>query len=138
MPVTIRTLRTRRAIAPALAAALIAGGAAAVVATGAAGSLPTAPPRDAAAAKLTVISRTIAPAPTRNRGFDGFQTVTIPAPAGKVVLQGFATLSGGDTGSVVITSTSSRPSRYRVELRFPGENGTPGRLHVRVQLVPKA
>jgi hypothetical protein len=99
--------------------------------------MPAANPVDAKAAALKVITRTITPAPTSTRGFTGFRTVTIRPPARYVVLQGFATLSGGDTASVIITSTSATPARYRVKLRFPGEQGRPGKLHIRVQLMPK-
>jgi hypothetical protein len=121
-----------------LAAALVAGAATAFVATGASGgSMPAANPIDARQAALKVINRTITPAPTTTRGFTGFQTVTIRPPSQYVVLQGFATISGGNTESVIITSTSATPARYQVKLRFPGEQGKPGKLHVRVQLMPK-
>ena len=127
-----------RTVAAALAAAVVVGGATgALVATGASGSMPANPPSDASLAKLTTINRTIKPAPTSNKGFDGFQTVTVKAPSGKVVLQGFATLSGGQTGSVIITSTHATPKQYTVKLKFPGDQGTPGKLYVRVQVLPK-
>jgi hypothetical protein len=122
-----------------LVAALAAGAATAYVATGAGGgsSMPAANPVDARAAAMKVMTRTISPSPTSTRGFTGFQTVTITPPSRYVVLQGFATISGGDTGSVIITGTSATPARYRVKLRFPGEQGRPGRLHVKVQLMPE-
>ena len=131
--------RTRRGRATAVAvgavaAASLAGGA--VAATGP--SLPAGPPSDASQAGMTVINRTITPAPTRSRGFNGFQTVTVKAPRGKTVLQGFATLSGGLTGSVVIRSTRATSGKYVVNLVFPGEQGRAGKLHVRVQLLPKS
>ena len=111
----------------------VAGGAAP-----AARSLPANPPVDANLAGLTVISRRLAPRPTRTRGVNGFQTVTIAAPAGKTVLQGFATLSGGQTGSVVIASTRTVAGRrFVVQLVFPGTQGTPGKLYVQVQLMPR-
>ena len=121
-----------------LAAALAAGAATAFVATGATGgSMPAANPTDAGEAAMKVITRTINPKPTTTRGFTGFQTVTIRPPSQYVVLQGFATISGGNTKSVIITSTSAKPARYQVKLRFPGEQGTPGKLHVKVQLMSK-
>jgi len=121
-----------------LAAALAAGAATAFVATGASGgSMPAAKPTDAREAAMRVITRAITPKPTTTRGFTGFQTVTIRPPSQYVVLQGFATISGGSTESVIITSTSATPARYQVKLRFPGEQGTPGKLHVKVQLMPK-
>jgi hypothetical protein len=135
IPSTIRG----RSVATALATAVVVGGATgALVAQGASNSLPANPPTDASLAKLTVINKTVSPAPTSNRGFDGFQTYTVKAPSGKTVLQGFATLSGGQTGSVVITSTQATAKQFSVKLKFPGEQGTPGKLHVRVQLLPKS
>jgi hypothetical protein len=131
--------RIGRTAVAGLVAALAAGAATAYVATGASGgsSMPAAAPFDAKAAGLKVINRTITPNPTTTRGFTGFQTVTIKPPANYVVLQGFATISGGNTASVVITSTSATPARYQVKLKFPGEQGKNGKLHVKVQVMPK-
>ena len=127
-----------RAVLVGLAVALVAGAASAFVATGASGgSMPAANPTDAKVAAMKIITRTVTPAPTTTRRFTGFQTVTIKPPSQYVVLQGFATISGGTTESVIITSTSSTPARYQVKLRFPGEQGTTGRLHIKVQLMPK-
>lgn len=131
-----------------VALALLAAGVYAVVtlvvagpadgAASAARSLPTNPPGDAKAAGLTVVNKTVAPNPTSTKGFDGFQTVTVAAPAGKTVLQGFATLSGGDTGSVLIQSTKTiAGKRFVVQLIFPGEQGKAGTLHIQVQLLPR-
>jgi hypothetical protein len=122
---------TRRLAAAAAGLAVLAGGAAVAVA------LPSNPPTDAKAAKMTVINRTIKPEPTSSRGFNAFQTVIVAAPAGRQVLQGFATITGGQTGSVVIRSTQSTAGRFVVRLVFPGEQGTPGTLHVLVQTLPR-
>jgi hypothetical protein len=131
--------RLGRTAVAGLVAALAAGAATAYVATGASGgsSMPAANPIDAKAAGLKVITRTISPNPTTTKGFTGFQTVTIKPPSQYVVLQGFATLSGGNTSSVIITSTSSTPARYQVKLKFPGEQGKNGKLSIKVQLMPK-
>jgi hypothetical protein len=128
-----------RSVAVALATAAVVGAASgALVAQGQSGStMPAAPPSDASAAGLTVVNRTVAANPTRFRGFNAFQTYTYKAPSGRAVLQGFATISGGNTGSVVITSTKATPRQFTVELEFPGEQGTPGKINVRVQLVPR-
>ncbi len=133
------TGRIGRTAVVGLVAALAAGAGTAFVATGAGGgaSMPANNPVDARDAALKVITRTITPTPTRTKGFTGYQTVTIRPPKQYVVLQGFATLSGGNTALVLITSTSSTAARYQVKLRFPGEQGRSGKLHVRVQLMPK-
>ena len=123
----------RRALCGLAGVALLAAGAGV-----AAAALPTTPPFDAKAAKLTTLSRTITPNPTSTKGFNAYQTVVIPAPAGKQIAQGFATLTGGNATSVVIRSTQSTPSRYLVRLVFPGEQGTPGKLHVLLQLLPRS
>lgn len=129
-----------RSVATALVTAAVVGAATgALVAQGQSSStMPAAPPTDARAASLTYLNRTVTANPTRFRGFDAFQTVTVNAPSGKVILQGFATISGGNTGSMIITSTRTTPGKYTVELEFPGEQGTPGRLNVRVQLLPRS
>ena|SRR5262245_20509780 len=129
------TIAPRRRIALA-ALALVGGGA--FAATAAASSLPSSPPSDAKAAKLTVISRNVKLNPTSTKGFNGYQTVTVKAPSGRTVLQGFATITGGNTGSSVIRSTVSQQTQYVVKIVFPGTNGTPGTLHVQVQTLPKS
>jgi len=68
------------------------------------------------------------------KGFDGTQTVTITPPSGSTLIQGFATISGGQLGAMVIKGTSSAASAYKINLAFPGEQGTPGQLTFRIQL----
>ena len=132
-------IRGRSVVVALVTAAVVGAATGALVAQGQSSStMPAAPPTDAKAASLTYLNRTITPNPTRFKGFNAFQTVTVQAPRGKVLLQGFATISGGNTGSVIITSTKSTPRRYTVELEFPGEQGTNGKLNVRLQLVPRA
>lgn len=99
-------------------------------------AMQAAPPTDAAAAGMHFTNLIMRPRPTSTRGLDGFQTVRVSAPAGMTVLQGFATLSKGQAGAVVITSTRALPRRFVVNLKFPGTQGTPGRLHVKVQFLP--
>jgi hypothetical protein len=117
-------------------AGLVTAGAGAA-ATGAGSSLPTTRPKDAAAANLTVVQKTFTPKPTKTVGLNGFETMTVRAPSGKRVLQGFATIAGGNTGSVLIRSTRASASAFVVSLSFPGEQGTPGKLYVQVQLTPR-
>lgn len=135
---TPTSARGKAALAALASAAVVGAATGAMVAQGqSGGTMPAAPPSDASAANLTVVNRTVAANPTRFRNFDAFQTYTYRAPAGKAVLQGFATISGGNTGSVVITSTRATPRAFTVELEYPGEQGTPGKINVRVQLVPR-
>lgn len=68
------------------------------------------------------------------KGYDGSQTVTITPPSGSRIVQGFATISGGQLGAMVIKSTQSTASAYKIVLGFPGEQGTPGQLTFRLQL----
>jgi hypothetical protein len=139
----------RRSVVLLSAGAVLAAGAAmavdrAIAPAGVGGNQPNdaltamkaAPPTDYRQAGMRFTNLTISPNPTSNRGFDGFQTVRVSAPPGLTVLQGFATLSKGLTGSVVITSTKTFPKRFVVNLKFPGNQGTPGKLYVKVQFLP--
>ena len=68
------------------------------------------------------------------KGFNGTQTVTITPPSGSTLIQGFATISGGDLGAMVIRSTQTTGSAYKINLAFPGEQGRQGQLTFRLQL----
>ena len=131
--------RAARAVLPLAAAAIAVVAAAPAAARTAADTLPAKPPIDARAAKLTVVTKTFRPAPVTTKGFTGYQTITLKAPAGKAIVQGFATLSGGNAESVLIRSTQTvGGNRFVVKLEFPGEQGSPGRLTVMLQLVPRS
>jgi hypothetical protein len=129
-----------RTVAAALAAAVVVGGATgALVAQGQSNStMPAAPPTDAKAAKLSFINKTVTPSPTKTKGFDGFQTYVVKAPSGRNILTGYATLSGGNTGSAIIKSTTVTPKQFTVQLEFPGEQGTNPKLNVRVLTLPNS
>ena len=68
------------------------------------------------------------------KGYDGSQTVTVTPPPGSRIVQGFATISGGQLGAMVIKSTQSTSTAYKINLAYPGEQGTPGQLTFRIQL----
>ena len=68
------------------------------------------------------------------KGFNGTQTVTITPPSGSTLIQGFATISGGDLGAMIIRSTQTTGSAYKINLAFPGEQGRQGTLTFRLQL----
>lgn len=140
--------------------ALVAAGALATTAATAAAptrnTLPAAPPTDATAAGLSIFTTKVPGARlggkanryfyTTNGGgqvrisrvvtrrFTGRQTLTLTPPSGATILQGFATISGGNTGSMIITSTQTVRGRYIVRVAMPGEQGTPGRLTIRIQV----
>jgi hypothetical protein len=139
----------------------LAGTMAGAAATGAAApsTMPAANPTDARAAELVTFQKAVPAAKlggnansyfyasngggqvkigkTTARGFTAFQTVTVTPPSGTTILQGFATISGGNTGSRLIRSTSTAPAAYTIRLSEPGEQGTPGKLTFRIQVVPK-
>jgi hypothetical protein len=130
---------------PSALVAIVAGLAlalAAVIAArpaAAASSLPTTVPSDAKAAKLTVTTKTVSKFNPSGQGFNGVQTLVFTPPKGRSILQGFATTTGGNTGSMIIRSTQVVGARaYVVRLLFPGSQGTPGVLHVQLQLVPRS
>lgn len=58
------------------------------------------------------------------KGYTGYVTVTVRlADAGMSFLNCMATMSGGDPGAAVITSTSCRARSYTIKISFPGEQG---------------
>lgn len=146
----------------AAAVGLLLAGAGVVTAAAAGGvpsTMPAANPKDAAAAKMYAVQQSIPAsklggkansyfyasngggqvkiAKVTEKGFTSYQTVTITPPntsPATTILQGFATLSGGNTGSRLITSTSTRPKAFTIKLSNPGEQGIPGKLTFRVQL----
>jgi hypothetical protein len=84
----------------------------------------------------TPIIRTFRAEPTRFRGFDGFQTITVRAPRGTTAVVGAYTAippSGGcELGALQILSAGVRASRnaYVMRLKFPGSQGKAGRLRI--------
>jgi hypothetical protein len=129
-----------RSVAAALATAAVVGAATgALVAQGQSGStMPAAPPTDAKLAKASFINKTVTPNPTKFKGIAPPPPPPVKAPSGRNIVTGYATLSGGNVGSVIIKSTSVTPKQYTVQLEFPGEQGTPGKLNVRVLTLPNA
>ena len=142
------------------AATLIAVGALAVTATSASNSasMPAATPSDAASSNLVVHTTTVPRnrlqarrvssyqigrngprvqvGASRTRRFTDFQAFTVFPPAGRQIFQGFATISGGGSGIFGILKTQMVNGRYVVNVSYPGDQGTPGRLILRVQSFP--
>lgn len=74
---------------------------------------------------------------SRTRGFTDFQTFVVFPPDGRDIYQGFATISGGNSGVFGILQTRIIRGRYVVNVSYPGDQGTPGRLTIRVQTLPE-
>jgi hypothetical protein len=80
----------------------------------------------------TPVIRTFTPKPTATKGFTGYATIVVKSPKGTTPVVGYFTRSGGEPCSVIVTSAGVALDRnaYVVKLKFPGEQGTPGKLKV--------
>lgn len=80
----------------------------------------------------TPVIRTFTPKPTATRGFTGYETIVVKSPKGTSPVVGYFTQSGGESCSVVLTSAGVALGRnaYVVKLKFPSEQGNPGKLKV--------
>jgi hypothetical protein len=80
----------------------------------------------------TPVIRTFTPKPTATRGFTGYETIVVKSPKGTSPVVGYFTQSGGESCSVVVTSAGVALGRnaYIVKLKFPSEQGNPGKLKV--------
>jgi hypothetical protein len=80
----------------------------------------------------TPVIRTFTPKPTTTKGFTGYATIVVKSPKGTTPVVGYFTRSGGESCSVVVTSAGVALDRnaYVVKLKFPGEQGNPGKLKV--------
>jgi hypothetical protein len=85
-----------------------------------------------ASTSYTPVIRNFTLKPTSTRGFTGFETIVVKSPKGTTPVVGYFTQRGGEPCSVVITSAAVALARnaYVVKLKFPGEQGNPGRLKV--------
>ena len=80
----------------------------------------------------TPVIRTYHPKPTSTSHDTGYQTIAVRSPQGTAPVVGYFTLQGSEACSVVVTSAQVVLSRnaYLVKLKFPGEQGDPGKLKV--------
>jgi hypothetical protein len=80
----------------------------------------------------TPIVRTFKPRPTSTKGFTGYQTIVVRSPAGTSPVAGYFALRGAEPCSVIVTSAQVvlRRGAYVITLKFPGEQGSAGRLTV--------
>jgi hypothetical protein len=80
-------------------------------------------------------TRTLIPKVQRTAGFNGYATYVFHAPAGSSVISASARIAGSLGAARIERSFVSRDrKRYTVSLVFPGEQGRPGRLVVRLRV----
>jgi hypothetical protein len=80
----------------------------------------------------TPVIQTFMPKPTATRGFTGYATIVVKSPNGTSPVVGYFAQRGGESCSVVVTSAGVALDRnaYVVKLKFPGEQGNPGKLQI--------
>jgi hypothetical protein len=116
-------------------AAIVLGG---LIATGTTGAGALANTSFSARVKpglaVVITTRTVTPKIQRTVGFNGYATYTFRPPKGRRIVSASARIAGAQAHAVVIQgrSISHNRTRYTVRLRFPGEQGNPGRLVVRL------
>jgi hypothetical protein len=83
---------------------------------------------------VLVTKQTVIPQVQRTVGFNGYATYTFSAPRGRRIVSASARIAGAQAHAVVIRrrTISHHRTRYIVSLVFPGEQGNPGKLIVRL------
>ena len=86
---------------------------------------------------IIVTTRTIQPKVRRTVGFTGYASYAFLAPKGRRIVSASARIVGGEAHALRIRSgaISQNRTRYTVSLVFPGEQGAPGKLVVRLGTV---
>ncbi len=123
---------TRRQIAALVAVGLIGTGATD------AGALASSYPASVKPSTVVILTtRTVTPKIQRTVGFNGYATYTFRAPKGRRILSASAQIRGAQAHAVVIRrrTIARNRTRYTVSLVFPGEQGNPGKLVVRLGTV---
>lgn len=129
----IRPRAARLALALLAGAALAPIGALTAAPAGASGSLAHA----ARGTRVLVKTYKVVPRPQRTVHHTGYATYVFSAPAGHRILTATARIVGAQRHAVAIAgrALTNQLTRYTVKLIFPGEQGNPGRLVVRLALV---
>lgn len=80
----------------------------------------------------TPIVRTYTPKPTTTKGFTGYQQIIVKSPNGTAPVTGYFKLANAQQSSVIVTSArvDLQKNAYVINLKFPGEQGNPGKLIV--------
>ena len=83
---------------------------------------------------VLITTRTLTPKIQRTVGFTGYATYSFSSPRGRLIVSASARIAGGEAHAVTIRHRviSHKRTRYTVSLVFPGEQGNPGKLVVRL------
>ncbi len=124
----------RLAIAVFAVAALALTSALTAAPAGASGSVAHASRRST---RVIVKTYKVVPKPQRTVHSTGYATYVFSAPAGHHILTATARILGAQRHAVAISgrAVTNQLTRYTVKLVFPGEQGNPGKLVVRLALV---
>ncbi len=121
------------ALALLAVAALALTGALTAAPAGASGS----PAHASRSTRVIVKTYKVVPKPQRTVRSTGYATYVFSAPTGHRILSATARIVGAQRHAVAISgrAITNQLTRYTVKLVFPGEQGNPGKLVVRLALV---
>jgi hypothetical protein len=131
----------RRHATAALAGAIAVGalGSVALALSSAFANASIAPRAERSKTYLAVLvsTRTVVPKIQRTVRFTGYATYIFNAPKGRQIVSASARITGAEAHAVKVHSRviSHDHTRYTVKLVFPGEQGDPGKLVVRLGTV---
>jgi hypothetical protein len=93
--------------------------------------------RASASRAVRITTLTVIPRIQRTARFTGYATYIFSAPKGRRIVSATARIAGAQAHAVAIRrrTISRNRTRYTVNLVFPGEQGNPGRLIVRLGTV---
>jgi hypothetical protein len=123
----------RLALALLAFAALALAGALPAATAGASGSIAHA----SRGTHVIVKTYKVVPRPQRTVRHTGYATYVFSAPAGHRIVSATARVVGAQRHAVAISARAitNQLTRYTVKLVFPGEQGNPGKLVVRLALL---
>jgi hypothetical protein len=125
---------TVAALAVLLAAGALGPGAIASTPSLAGGSSAPRVVRAKAHPRVRITTLTLTPKVQRTVRFNGYATYTFRAAEGRRIVSASARIAGAGAHAVKIQrrTVSRNRTRYTVNLVFPGEQGNPGKLIVRL------
>jgi hypothetical protein len=113
---------------------MLTPGAFASTSSPASASILATTPRFKAGLAVLITTRTVIPKIQRTVGFTGYATYTFSVRKGRRIVSASARITGAAPHAVAIRRRriSHNRMRYTVSLVFPGEQGDPGKLVVRL------